>query len=371
MASPSVQVALSDILDTAELQRALDERFVVRRLHPRMPLAILNYTERCQYEAGAWNETTRACRGIIYQMMTGEVLARPFRKFFNYGQTGAPQLDPITPTVVTDKLDGSLGILYPTPSGFAIATRGSFDGEQALHASAVWASWYADYRPPRGWTLLFEIVYPENRIVLDYGILDDLVLLGAVEVATGRTTGPNDAILEGWPGPRAVEFPYSTMAEALAAPPRPNAEGLVIHFPASDERVKVKQEDYVALHRIVTGLNERSVWEHVSAGKPLADLLAVLPDEFHGWTAGVAMRLAGSVDTLAAEVEALFVSIESALPVGASRKDFALRANAQRPLMRGTLFSRLDGKDYHPNLWKSVYPAGQLGPRAQHGEDSA
>jgi putative RNA ligase len=39
-------------------------------------------------------------------------------------------------------------------------------------------------------TVLVEIVYPANRIVLDYGGLDDLILLGAVDIATGRTFGP-------------------------------------------------------------------------------------------------------------------------------------------------------------------------------------
>ena len=362
---------LRDIIDAADLQRALDERLVVQRQHPTMTLLILNYTEHCQYERGAWNDTTRACRGIIYDAETTEVVARPFRKFFNHGQSEAPQLDLSAPAIVTDKLDGSLGILYPSSSGYAIATRGSFDGEQALHASALWRDRYVRYEPPVGWTPLFEIIYPENRIVLDYGALDDLVLLGAVEVGTGRTVGPNAAILEGWRGLRATEFSYGTLAEALAAPPRPNAEGLVVHFPMTDERVKLKQEDYLALHRIIMGLNERSVWGHISAGKPLAELLSALPDEFRGWTASVAMRLAGEVDGLAAEVEAAFAAVRAALPNNASRKDFALGAAGYPPLMRAALFSRLDGKDYRPTLWKSVYPAGLLGPRAQHNEDAA
>lgn len=369
--APAPRTYLNDILDAAELRRALEERFVVRRDHPRGRLAILNYTERCQYERDAWNGTTRACRGIIYETTGEEILARPFRKFFNYGQKEAPRLDPLASAVVTDKLDGSLGIPYPTASGWAVATRGSFNGEQALHASAVWSERYAEYQPPVGWTPLFEIVYPKNRVVLDYGLLDDLVLLGAVEIATGKTIGPNAEILKAWPGPRATEFPYHTVADALAAPPRPNAEGLVLHLLATDERVKLKQEDYLALHRIVMGLNERSVWEHVSSGKPLPELLSALPDEFHAWTVSVATRLSGEVERLVVAVERVFASTRAALPADASRKDFALRVAEYPPLVRGALFSRLDAKDYQPQLWRSVYPAGLLGPRAQHGEDSA
>lgn len=68
-----------------------------------------------------------------------------------------------------------------------------------------------------------EIIYPENRIVLDYAGLDDLVLLGAVEIATGRSFGP-EAVAD-WPGPVVETFDYATFGAALAAPPRPQSGG--------------------------------------------------------------------------------------------------------------------------------------------------
>jgi RNA ligase len=109
--------------------------------------------------------------------------------------------------------------------------------------------------------VLFEIVYPENRIVLDYGGRDDLMLLGAVEIATGRSVGPNDSHACGGRG-RAPSVRIRDGCRCARRPAAPNAEGLVLHLIDTDERVKIKQEDYVALHRIVTGLNERTVWEH-------------------------------------------------------------------------------------------------------------
>src|SRR5439155_17561955 len=48
----------------------------------------------------------------------------------------------------------SLGILYPTPEGHAIATRGSFASEQALHATEVLREKYAAFEPPAGHTVL-------------------------------------------------------------------------------------------------------------------------------------------------------------------------------------------------------------------------
>lgn len=360
-------VRLSDVLDMAALEAAIEERFVVRREHPVEPLAILNYTDRCQWEKGAWNAVTKACRGIIYRTDTLEVVARPFRKFFNYGQAEAPSLDLAAPATVTDKLDGSLGILYPVREGWAVATRGSFTSEQAEHASQVYRNRFEakGYRPPSGVTLLFEIIYPANRIVLDYGTEDDLVLLGGVEIATGMSFTPHGLA---WPGKRAPLFDYASLAEALAAPPRKNAEGLVVHCHDCDERVKLKQEDYVALHRIVTGLNERTVWEHLSNGKPLAELIEPLPDEFHQWVGEVAAGLVAKVEADAAEVERAYSTILSGLPPEPTRKDFALQA-VRHPL-KSALFSRHDGKDYRAGLWASHKPEAMRGPR-QFSEDTA
>lgn len=322
---------LDDLIDCDLLERMLEERYVSEQKHPTEPLAILNYTQRTQFDR-VWNPVTRQCRGLIYNFETGTVVARPWPKFFNYGEheesvkydlathrkvypesDGHHLLDPNAGVIVTDKLDGSLGILYPTSDGHAIATRGSFTSDQALHATEVWRERYsksiavhlAAPGPAWGFTYLFEIIFPQNRIVVDYGGLDDLVLLGVLDNETGLPASPRF-----WPGPRTDEFAYRSLREALEAEPRPNCEGLVVYFPETNERLKLKQEDYVVLHRILTGTNARNVWE-VAAVKACGDLirepkhwgsflgidparaeecmtlgddwLAEVPDEFHVW----------------------------------------------------------------------------------------
>lgn len=344
---------LSDLFPLADLETALRERTVGARPHPTEPLTVLNYTDRCQYEPGLWNAVTRQCRGLIHDA-TGRVLARPFAKFFNHGQSEADALDLSAPALTTDKMDGSLGILYPIGNGYAVSTRGSFESEQAVHATAVWQARYAHVIPPAGWTMLFEIVFPENRIVLDYGDTDDLVLLGAVHIASGRSVGPTDPLLAAWPGPRTRVFAFATLAEALAADMRPNAEGLVVHLVGTEQRVKLKQADYVALHKIVTGLNDRVIWEHLAAGAPIEDLLAKLPDEFHPWVRTVATGLTAQVEAATVEVEAAYAAIALRLPVGFSRKEFAGLAVASS--WRAELFNRLDGRSYQPSLWTRVRP---------------
>lgn len=109
------------------------------------------------------------------------------------------------------------------------------------------------------------------------------MLLGGVDIASERTVD-----VTGWPGPVAERFPYPTFAAALAAPPRPGAEGLVVYIPRLDERIKLKQADYVTLHRLIFGLTTRRVWERLavaaaaaetSSGKEIARMLRLDPVE--------------------------------------------------------------------------------------------
>ncbi|MEU4687667.1 RNA ligase [Actinoplanes sp. NPDC023714] len=337
---------LADVLDPVELASAVETGLVRAQRHPSRPFTIYNYTEACQYSA-AWTPVTLACRGLIVDA-AGRIVARPLPKFFNHSEPQAPALLPDAAVTVTDKADGSLGLIYHDGSGYAVATRGSFASDQARHATDLLRTRYASFAPPAGVTVLVEIIYPGNRIVVDYAGLDDLVLLGAVDIAGGRTYGPS--AVPGWPGPVVKTFGYATFAEALDAPARAGREGLVVHFTETDQRVKIKYADYVRLHRLVTGLTPRTVWEVLANGGDLDALLAPLPDEFHVWARGVAGELTAAVDARAAAVESAFAAIVASLPDGWGRKEFA--AAAVHSEHRGELFLRLDGKDYRPGLWQ-------------------
>lgn len=320
--------------------------------HPTLPLRLYNYTEIAQYQK-AWNDVTRTCRGLIVHRETGEIVARPFPKFFNHGEANHNPFHEDEPVTVTDKLDGSLGIIYPTPGGgLAVATRGSFTSEQAIHATHILRTKYEGWHPAAGSTVLVEIVYPQNRIVVDYGDTDDLLLLGAVHIDTGITASPMEVF---WPGPKADVFRYASFTEVLAAEPRKNSEGLVVHFRDSDVRVKIKQDDYVALHRIVTGWNERTIWERLASGKSLELLIDGLPDEFHRWATNVAEDLSQQHSTLMAAARAEHRAIIQSVPSGWTRRDYALEAG-KLPQYRPALFQLLDGRDISAWAWKAIYP---------------
>ncbi len=349
----------TDLVNPGQLARAQSEGLILTREHPDGTL-IYNYSDAAMYTTGAWeNPAVRQCRGLIVR--DGEIVARPWAKFFNHGQPEAGELDLTAPVEVTDKMDGSLGILYLTRDGQpAVATRGSFASDQAIHATEILRrdGEQPTLRWPDGFTPLVEIIYPENRIVCDYKGLDELVLLGGVWIESGTYVGPGEASdLTDWEGTLAGTFGYESLAEALEAPPRPGAEGLCVRYLNEPRIVKIKQDDYVALHRIVTGLSERVVWQHMLDGRPLEDLLAPLPDELHDWTRDVWAKLDMAVVRTMADAERIHEEIVAALDPQFDRGEYAARAKAHADLTP-YLFNALDDRDPRPGILKRLKPSG-------------
>ena len=145
-------------------------------------LLIFNYSTTAQY-AGRWNFFERVSRGLIINFKTGEIAARPFDKFFNWLEGGRRSSAHIV--TVTEKIDGSLGVLYRTPAGYKISTRGSFTGMQSEWATIFLNEHHDLTDLPDELTLIFEIVYPDNRVIVNYGEREELVLLTVRNRHTG------------------------------------------------------------------------------------------------------------------------------------------------------------------------------------------
>ena len=327
------------------LRQHIADGFVMLRQHPTADLYILNYTAKTQYER-AWDEHTLACRGLIVNGL-GAVVARPFPKFFNLDEvvmTGQIPLLPDEPFVAYEKLDGSLGILYWIDDTPFIATRGSFMSEQALWATNLLHTSYAAIWPrlDRTKTYLFEIIYPENRIVVHYGDRQDLVLLAVIDTATGAETTDLPDI--GFPLVRLFDG-YTDMAE-IRAVQIDNEEGFVLRF-ASGLRVKVKFAEYVRLHRILTQVSSRNIWEYLATNQPFNEILERVPDEFYEWVKQTSDKFTAQYQAIESECCAVFRVLDS-------RKETAQYFQTQR--YPAILFLMLDNRDYSAAIWKLLRP---------------
>lgn len=277
------KVFVQDVLFSQEtLQPYLDDRLVHKAYNKETGYSSYKYTRTTQYKS-EWDEVTENCRGLILDDKTGEIIARPFSKFFNYSEQKLPPELMKGPIEVTEKLDGSLGIGYVTRDGeFKIASSGSLDSAIAKHATKLYKEKYdGKWTPHPNYTYLWEVISPESRIVVDYGKEDDLYLIGAINKRTGKSVPLSK--IKTWKWKRAEVFSnMQNLSQVVNSENRPNHEGYVVHFTETDARVKIKHEDYVKLHRVATGVNERRIWEIVALEKPdtLEQWKTQLPEEF-------------------------------------------------------------------------------------------
>lgn len=318
----------------------LEERLVSVQKHPTADLFIYNYTQRAQFSR-EWNEVTRICRGLILDADFNFV-ARPFPKFFNL-EEHKPEEIPTLPFEVTEKMDGSLGILYWIGDTPFISTRGSFTSEQAVHATDLLHNKYR-----RSWALfesgktyLFEIIYPQNRIVIDYAGLDDLVLLAVIDTATGHDLPRPDI---GFPIVKRYNG-INDLAE-LKGREEENKEGFVICF-SNGFRVKMKFAEYVRLHRIVTGVSNIAIWEYLSEGKSLDELLDRVPDEFYAW-------VKKTTADLKFEYEKIFEEARFNYKTFPTRKETAIYFQTQK--YPHVMYSLMDNKPPDKVIWKMIRP---------------
>lgn len=355
---------IGQLFDPQLLLDMVNEGKVRIQFHPSFPLCIATYTKEAVVQQD-WNPVTTVCRGLIWNEKTGEILARPFPKFFNLGEKLARE-DYEAEVEVTDKMDGSLGIGYVWEGKCYIATKGSFDSEQAVEANRILHTYYPDWLPPEGVTPLWEIIYPENRIVLDYGDARYLALIEGIDIETGKTYNPDgtkDAgIWSSWNGAAVSLAWYNSLGQAMSALPRENAEGFVVRYLDTDERVKIKQKDYIEKHKLVFHLSEKSVWESLKDGN-FRDYKAGMPDEFHEWMDSAASPFLAKFRSYLSIVEDCWFSPETQrlykIGTREARKEFAEQISDVAPWLQACLWAEWDGRDYTATIYKQFEPKGK------------
>ncbi|RST07738.1 polynucleotide kinase [Streptomyces sp. WAC07149] len=388
-------LTLHGLLPAQELAEAIDAGHVTRKRHPELPLSIYTYTRTAQYEQ-VWNAVTTRCRGLVADDETGAVVALPLPKFFNVGEhtSGRPYAPALPDEAfeVYDKVDGSLAVVFHYADHWRVASKGSF-----ISSQAVWAQRLLDTRDTSalvpGTTYLAEMLYPQNRIVVDYGDRRDLVLLAAfgpdgTEVPLAEAAGHWQGIgsvVKVWPAMPLDEL--LALADSNTLPgggsaAGTDAEGFVLRF-ASGVRAKAKLSEYVRLHKLLTGVNERDIWRahgvqrfagtsvkrlaqglglsvaelggaRSQGGRPLDALLEQVPDEFDAWVRKVIAGLEAEFTRRERDIDEAFGALAH---LAGDRAAFARAAKENRDgKVRAAVFLRLDGRSTELVSWRAVRP---------------
>ena len=337
-------------MDPRTIQPYIDLKLVNEQVHPSFDwLHIYNYTHKCQIES-VWGDITTKCRGLIIDTRDNSIVANPFPKFFNLEEfEGKGHELPNETPQIHEKIDGSLGILYWVDDAPFIATRGSFTSNQS-----VYATWYfnkhADFSQyDRSRTYLFEIIYPENRIVVKYDWAG-LVLLAVRDTKTGKdydiTSNP------GLKGIRNVEPYDGKEVSELKSLEKDNAEGFVVLYPKAGLRLKVKFDEYVRLHRIVTNVTPRSIWDAMRNGSDLSDILERVPDEFYNWVHDLKIKFERDYWDIILQATKAYENVD----IFPTRKEQAIHIMKHYKQFSGVVFAMLDDKDYSQLIWKLIKP---------------
>ena len=316
-----------------------------KQTHPIHDLTIWNYSPKVQYDK-LWDEITMQCRGLVTNS-NGDIVARPFKKFFNYDEH-SPEEIPNEFFEVYEKMDGSLGILFNYQDEWILATRGSFTSPQAIKGTELLKKYKYKYLPT-DCTYLFEIIYPENRIVVDYGTEEKLVLLGSIQTNSGdeydiANQNYEDLGFEIVTTYKSWGEGYNLLQQEISK----DKEGYVIRF-KNGFRMKIKGDEYKRLHRILTNISNRDIWQYLKDEKPLDEILDKVPDEFYNWVKDTELSLKTQFMVIKSNVEFNFKDL-------IDKKEFAEKIK-DNPL-KSFLFKRLDS--YSPQLdkmiWDSIYP---------------
>ena len=244
-----------------------------------------------------------------------------------------------------------------------VTSSGSFDSWHSNRAEQLLAHLCRNIDFDK--TYIFELIGPQNQIVVKYPE-EKLILLAVRETATGielplELFADKFEVVE--PLGYKNDLPISFLAEEIARQEYLNEEGFIVKY-SNGQRIKFKYHQYVQLHKIMTGISEKWVWETLKDGSEL--LLDSVPDEVYDWVKEVQAKLKAEFELIQSKIGWFSYEIQSNLggPLMAdfSRKDYAVTiTNPRSPYFpyKHILFAMYDGKPYEYMIWDLIKPEGE------------
>jgi len=332
---------MSTIPTKAKLDKYAELGLVRSQTHDTLPLTIYVYTEFTTFER-LWNNVTLQARGLVIDEKD-RCVVRCLPKFFNleepkpyndpfYGQEYMPPL-----VGIYDKLDGSLiQVVNDEEYGLVVTSKGSFNSDQANWATEIIEE--NSYQFDKGFTYIFELIHPDNRIVVNYSNEKKLVLLAKIHTEKGK-----EFPIDYEPGFNIVN--KMEHDEYLEHMKKNNVEGVILQT-VCGTRVKAKTEEYVRLHRIVTNYSEKTIWEMLKEGEE--EMPQDMPEEFEEWY----KETKYTIETMFGDIECLAKS-EHRQTEQMTDKEIGLHKGLK---YKNLVFMMRNGKDYKQAIWKMVKP---------------
>ena len=292
----------------------------------------------------------RECRGMIFCSETGDILRRPFHKFKNVGEDAnhlPDTFDLSKPHVILEKLDGSMLVPFLLNGEIRWGTKmGLTDVAAPVEEFVTNNPHYAIFARAMvggGYSPIFEWCTRKQRIVLDYGPEDRLVLTAIRDVITGEYVPYNNMknVADVYKVAIVKAFePATDMKEFLEyVKDLKDVEGFVIRF-ADGHMAKVKCEWYCQIHRAKDALTQdRNIVEMILDAN-IDDLKHHLPVEdrerLEVFEKAIVERIADTVVSLVKTVQDLHSK-------KIDRKTFAMEmAGNIDPLTRSAIFTLFD-----------------------------
>ena len=293
----------------------------------------------------------RECRGIIFDTESGEILRRPFHKFFNVNEREETQdhvVDLSQSHAILEKLDGSMIAPFSVDRKIIWGTKmGATDVAKPVEEFVARNPIYADFALgclSGGLTPIFEWCSRKQRIVLDYKE-DQLILTGIRENESGEYWTHQEMLehAEFYRIPVVRAFEPQTDMKAFLEYVRDleDLEGFVVRFD-DGHMLKLKCHWYLQIHKAKEAiLQDRNIVELILDEK-LDDVKAHLPEEDR-------FELGCFEHLFNVEVASACMTIERILEGiatdGVDRKTFALEiAPNFNQFDRATVFSCWDDK---------------------------
>jgi RNA ligase len=315
------------------LEKYLNDKLLQRQNHPDLPLLIWNYAPKVQYER-LWDDITLKCRALITNY-EGEVVAKSFDKFFNIEEVKDL---PNEKFQIYEKMDGSLIVFFWLDNELVVSSKGSFTSEHAIEAKKILQK-YDLSKFDKSKSYSAELIAPWNRIVCNYGNEEKLVLLAKFDKFG------NEYEIDKYKNEIEIVKRYDIFdLENIKSLIKDEQEGFVVKFD-SGYRVKVKGSEYIRLHKIVTEISEKVIFEYLSEGQNIENLIEKVPDEFYNWVKSVENKFSNSYKSILNECKSVYRELED-------RKETAKYfLNQKYPEI---LFKMLDKKQFEKLIWKNV-----------------